>query len=113
MKSVASASNDKEDEKGVSVSGKDGSSNVEKKGEEAESQKAIENKGRNIDLRLDLEKPERDGCGGVNAATGNKSQLQMQIPKQQQMPFKATKDEPFTDKSGNILYAFLLFLWPF
>ncbi|KAL8047911.1 hypothetical protein ABFX02_07G030100 [Erythranthe guttata] len=86
----------KEDEKG--------STNVaaeEKKGtgliEEAESHKEIESKGRNIDLHLDLEKSDRDGCAGFNS-TVNKSQPQIH----KQMPFKPTKEEPPTDKSGHV-----------
>ncbi|KAL7144698.1 hypothetical protein ABFS83_07G029800 [Erythranthe nasuta] len=93
---AVSASKNKEDEKG--------STNVaaeEKKGtgliEEAESHKEIENKGRNIDLHLDLEKHDRDGCAGINS-TVNKSQPQIH----KQMPFKPTKEEPPTDKSGHV-----------
>ncbi|KAG8370187.1 hypothetical protein BUALT_Bualt14G0091100 [Buddleja alternifolia] len=91
-------SKDKEDDKGKS--GKDNSANTaseEKKGkgtgEEGESHKAIENKERNIDLRLDLEKLERDG---------NKLQMQAQKQQQQQqqIPVKATREEPLTEKSG-------------
>ncbi|KAK6130342.1 hypothetical protein DH2020_035899 [Rehmannia glutinosa] len=100
LKPPVVVSKDSEDDKGnKSGCGKDHWSNVaaeEKKckvseKEEDESHKSIENKSRNIDLRLDLEKPERDD---VNA-TGNKSQ-------KQQQPLKATREEqPVTEKSGN------------
>lgn len=71
---------------------KDDSSNVgvednEGKGR-AEEDKRIEIKGRNTDLQIDLEKPERDG----NAATVNKLN--------QQLPTKATKEEPQAEKYG-------------
>lgn len=92
---------DEADENGKS--GKDDSSAEEKKvkaaGEEAESIKAIGNNERSVDLHLDLEKSERDGGDGVNAAgNGNKSQSLTQ--KQQQ---------PLTEKSGRFPFLLLLF----
>lgn len=99
-------SKDKEDDKGESR--KDRSANVtaeDNRGkateQEDETHKAIESKGRNIDLQLDLEKPERDESAGVNAS-GNKATQKQQ---QQQMPIKATKEEPLTEKSCK-------FFWP-
>lgn len=82
-----------ENENSKSGSGKDHSSNVEKKGkisgEEDESHKSIENKSRNVDLHLDLEKSERDVGDGVNVIGNSKSQLQNH---KQQIPL--------TEKSG-------------
>lgn len=83
-----------EDENSKSGSGKDHPVNVEKKGgEEAESHKCIENKSRNVDLRLNLEKSEREIGDGVNAAGNSKSQLQQNHKQQQQQI-------PLTEKSG-------------
>ncbi|CAA2967309.1 Hypothetical predicted protein [Olea europaea subsp. europaea] len=89
---------EKEEEK---VKGrKDDSSNVgvednEGKGR-AEEDKRIEIKGRNTDLQIDLEKPERDG----NAATVNKLN--------QQLPTKATKEEPQAEKYGQSMSSLTL-----
>uniref|UniRef100_A0A5B7ASJ5 Protein TIME FOR COFFEE n=1 Tax=Davidia involucrata TaxID=16924 RepID=A0A5B7ASJ5_DAVIN len=64
--------------------------------EEAESQKSVVNKERNIDLQLDLEKPDRENCTG--SASGNK--LHQHVPKQQQQqPAKVKKEEPHTEKT--------------
>ncbi|KAL6497789.1 hypothetical protein OROHE_026939 [Orobanche hederae] len=75
----------------------------EKKREEDESNKAFENKGRNIDLRLNLEKLERDVSSIVNNNANENNKLQMQTQKQQQpqMPLKASKEEPLIDKYGH------------
>lgn len=103
MQNLKAALKDEADENGKS--GKDDSSAEEKKvkavGEEAESNKAIGNNERSVDLHLDLEKSERDGGDGVNAAgNGNKSQSLTQ--KQQQ---------PHTEKSGRFLFFFCLSFW--
>ncbi|CAA3007794.1 Hypothetical predicted protein [Olea europaea subsp. europaea] len=81
---------EKEDEKVKDQ--KDDSTNVgveDKKGKgSAEEDKTIEIKGRTIALQLDLEKPERDG----KSVTVNKLH--------QQLPTKATREEPQAEKSG-------------
>lgn len=61
--------------------------------EEPESQKRVENKVKNIDLQLDLEKPERD--------TGISNKLPQQAHKQHQLPSssKAAKEEPHGEKT--------------
>ena len=64
--------------------------------EESESQKRLENV-RNIDLQVDLEKPERD--------TGMNNKLPQQVHKQQQQqppPSKAAKEEPYGEKTGKL-----------
>lgn len=89
---------DKPDEKMVKVAKENGANvggdekNVKSAVEDLEPLKRAENKGRIIDLQLDLEKPEREN------GSGNK--LQQPAHKQQQPPLKASKEEPHTEKPG-------------
>uniref|UniRef100_A0A5B7AP23 Protein TIME FOR COFFEE n=1 Tax=Davidia involucrata TaxID=16924 RepID=A0A5B7AP23_DAVIN len=90
---------DKEDE-AVKI-GKDNSANMEPEEkkvkmmvEEAESQKPVINKERNIVLQLDLEKPDRESVTG--SAIGNR--VHQHVAKQQ--PTKVTKEEPHTEKTA-------------
>lgn len=91
---------DKEDEK-VVKKGKEEAIAEEKKAklavEASESQKRVENKVRNIDLQLDLEKPERDsGISNKLPQQGHKQ------PQPQPQPSKAVKDEPHGEKPGKL-----------
>ncbi|KAL6548398.1 hypothetical protein OROGR_008819 [Orobanche gracilis] len=75
----------------------------EKKREEAESNKAFENKDRNMDFCLNLENPKRDvSCVfNNNANENNKTKMQTQKQQQPRMPLKPSKEEPPTDKYGH------------
>lgn len=64
--------------------------------EELNPHKASEgSRGRNIDLQLDLERPEKDS--GVSSKFQQQSQKLLQ---QQPPPQKATKEEPIIEKTG-------------
>lgn len=55
-------------------------------------------RGRNIDLQLDLEKPEKDS--GVSSKFQQQSQKLQQQQHQPPPPQKATKEEPIIEKTG-------------
>lgn len=98
---------DKPDEKMMLKVAKENGANVggdEKKVKSAvadlEPLKRAENKGRSIDLQLDLEKPEREN------GSGNKSQPPAHKQQQQQQPpLKASKEEPHTEKPGKLIWV--------
>ncbi|CAA0812287.1 Protein TIME FOR COFFEE [Striga hermonthica] len=99
-------SKDNDNDKAKSESGSLHSLNVaaeEKKSEESESNnKAIDNKGRDIDLHLDLDKPDKDVVSSSINAKDNKSRRQIQKQAQPQVPFKvAGKEEPPFEKPGH------------
>lgn len=75
--------------------------------ESAGSKKEMESRERSIDLQFDMEKRERNGDALVNA-TGNKLPQHNQKEQKHEVPLKANKEEPLSEKSGK--FIFLIFV---
>ncbi|CAI9118515.1 OLC1v1020097C2 [Oldenlandia corymbosa var. corymbosa] len=90
---------DKQDEKMAKIVNENGNFGADEKKvksalEDFEALKRAENKGRSIDLQLDLEKPEREN------GPGNKLQPAHKPHQQQQPSLKGSKEEPHTERAG-------------
>lgn len=71
--------------------------------QEAGLKKEIENKGRSM---VDVEKPVRNGNAGVNLSC-NKLQLYNDKQQQQEMPFKANREEQLSEKSSKSVWLII------